>query len=105
MFNKPRDPLQEYLDARQPPRPRLSGRLKLAWQWIKQHDEALHHAWCYGIGLFVAVSVTEWPNMWVTPIVALFMAPVIALAELPTLLVITVIWSLLTTLYQRIRRT
>lgn len=104
MFKQPHDPLQDYLRSRQPRREEAARRrLRVAWQWANRHKETLQMVWYYGVGLALSIYAFDWPDMWVAPIVALFMMPLIALAELPTLLLITLIWSTITVFYRRIK--
>lgn len=106
MFNPPRDLLKEYLSAgiqaeqvRQRAA-RLEGVESLTLRllrWCHAHFSVLHHVWVYGLAFVVSMMVLQpaygWINLAVVPVQVLFPGAIIAVAELPLMLVLSVLWD------------
>lgn len=57
----------------------------------------LHHVWVYGLAFVVSMMVLQpaygWINLAVVPVQVLFLGAIIAVAELPLMLVLSVLWD------------
>jgi len=78
------------------------------WSFLDSHGELLHHIWTFSIAFAVtcyALSpLTDWKHYVAVPIVTLFMGPVIAIAELPAMLILSVVLAVLKVTWTRLRR-
>jgi hypothetical protein len=88
-------------------------------RFIERHAEELHKVWVYGLALGISIWALGWQGdwspllqpwqvawkLWVTiPIVAVFMVPVIALAEIPFTLAAVFGWKIATAAVSRLQR-
>lgn len=107
MFKPPRDLLKEYLSSRpelekthqrQACLDAVSSLALRLLRWCDAHFGLLHHLWVYGLALIVSVMVLEpsygWVNLAVVPVQVAFMGGIIALAELPLMLALSLIWGI-----------
>ena len=97
MFDRAKDPLKEYLASRAGSETR-QPKLRKLWVFLEQHYELLHHIWVHAIAFAVSCYVlypfTDWKHIAAVPIVTILMAPIITIAELPTMLLISVLYAL-----------
>jgi hypothetical protein len=70
------------------------------------HFELLHHLWVYGLALVVSLMVFNptygWVNLAVVPIQVAFLGGIIALAELPLMLALSLLWGIGAALVARV---
>ena len=117
MFDRPQDPLKEYLRQRASqnagyqmgsPDSTKSARIPSIWNFLNRHYEILHKVWIYGIAFAVTCSVinplTGWTEFFTVPIVTLFMGAVVAVAELPTALMLVFLYSVVKVVYEQLKR-
>lgn len=111
MFKPPRDLLKEYVSARQAQEQarQLDARLEAVQsrtlrllRWCDAHFSLLHHLWVYGMALVVSLLVLNptygWVNLAVVPVQVVFLGALIAVAELPLMLALSLIWAVGSTL-------
>jgi hypothetical protein len=121
MFKKPYDPLQAYLvqRAKQAKREQLNAKLDIAetriqWllHWFDRHYSLLHKVWIYSIALALSCYWINtnygWVNLVIIPVQTAFLGALVAVVELPTMLVLAALWALLSVssarLWQCVRR-
>lgn len=112
MFNRPKDPLKEYMAARAASEAALassSGKKPPGiWSYLDSHYELLHHIWTFSIAFavtcFALYPFTDWKHYAAVPIVTLFMGPVIAIAELPAMLLLSTVLAVVKVTWTRLRR-
>lgn len=117
MFDRPQDPLKEYLKRRASPHagheqvspdsPK-SARNPSIWNFLVRHYEILHKVWIYGIAFAVTCSVMHplagWKEFIAVPVVTVFMGVVVAIAELPITLMLVLLISVVQAVYKRLQR-
>ena len=112
MFKPPYDPLESYLAERaaaaEQADPSTSSARARVWRWVSEHWALLHKIWVYGVAFAVTCSVINplagWKEMLTVPIVTLFMGPIVMLAEMPLTFVVVLLWSVLSSLWIKLRR-
>jgi hypothetical protein len=117
IFDRPQDPLKEYLRRRAsqnsgyqkglPDSPQ-SAKISTIWTLLDRHYEMLHKVWIYGIAFAVTCSVinplTGWKEFVTVPIVTVFMGAVVAIAELPLTMMLALLVSVMRVVVERLRR-
>jgi len=107
MFKPPRDLLKEYLSTklkleqtrqRQARLETIESLTLRLLRWCDARFEFLHHLWVYGLALMVSLMVFNptygWVNLAVVPVQVFFLGGIIALAELPLMLALSLLWGI-----------
>lgn len=115
MFKPPRDLLKEYLSTKLALEQTRQRQSQLAavesltlrlLRWCDAHFELLHHLWVYGLALVVSLMVFNptygWVNLAVVPVQVAFLGGIIALAEVPLMLALSLLWGIGSALTARV---
>lgn len=112
MINRPKDPLKEYMAFHAASEAAVATSIEKEspgiWSFLDQHYELLHHIWTFSIAFvvtcFALYPFTDRKHYAAVPIVTLFMGPVIAIAELPAMLVLSMVYAVVKVTWTRLRR-
>jgi hypothetical protein len=105
MFHRPNDPLKDYLQSTDAHKPSVGASmdsieqaLKRFVKWFDTHYGVLHKVWIYGIAFGLSCYWINggygWVNLVIMPVQTVFIGALIAVVELPTMLLLVCVWGM-----------
>jgi hypothetical protein len=119
MFHSPKDPLNDYLKSTAVRKASVGATMDSMEQalqrfikWFDKHYGVLHKVWVYGIAFGLSCywinGAYGWVNLVIIPVQTVLIGALIALVELPTMMLLAVVWGVVsvfgTLLWRWLRR-
>lgn len=109
MFHHPNDPLNDYLQSKDAGKSSVGATmdgieqtLQRLVKWFDTHYAVLHKVWIYGIAFGLSCYWINWAYGWVNlviiPVQTVLIGALIAVIELPTMLLLAFVWGLVSVL-------